>query len=110
MAKQPFGLVVRFTLAPGAADGFDRLAADTVAQIRAKEPGTLVYAVHAVDGDPSLRIFYEMYEDRAAFDHHEEQEHVRVFLSEREHYLSDTKVDFLDLRASKGINLGNGAD
>src|SRR5205809_961757 len=61
------GLVVRFALKHGAGDAFDRLTSETVEQIRAHEPGTLLYAVHRVEGDPDARLFYELYRDRAAF-------------------------------------------
>jgi quinol monooxygenase YgiN len=69
-----FGLSVRFTCKdPESAEGFDKLVAETVAQIKTNEPGTLVYAVHTVEGKPLERIFYELYRDRGAFDAHEEQ-------------------------------------
>ena len=45
-----FGLCVRFTCKdPESAEGFDKLVAETV-QARPHEPGTVVYAVHAVEG------------------------------------------------------------
>ena len=73
-----FGLVVRFTCKDQAsAKAFDRLVAATVDKIRTDEPGTLVYAVNRVDGEPLQRIFYELYRDRAGFDAHEEQEHTK---------------------------------
>jgi quinol monooxygenase YgiN len=100
---EPFALVVRFTLAPGAARAFDELVARTVESIRSHEPGTLIYAVHHVDGKPEQRIFYELYRDRAAFDAHEEQPHTRHFLSERDRYLVSTEVDFLSVRTGKGV-------
>jgi len=99
----PFGLVVRFVLADGAAEEFDSLVARTVARIREEEPGTLVYACHTVDGCPRERIFYELYRDRSAFDEHERQPHVRHFLAERERYLEELSVDRLDLIDAKGV-------
>ncbi|WP_030263695.1 putative quinol monooxygenase [Streptomyces sp. NRRL B-24484] len=103
-----FGLMVRFTCKdePSAA-AFDDLVGRTGALIRAGEPGTLVYAVHRVDGRPLERIFYELYRDRAAFDEHESQDHVRAFLAEREQYLSATEVDRLDLVSAKGVDVGH---
>ena len=53
---QHFGLVVRFHLNPGAAEGFDQLVAETVPEIGKNEPGTLIYAVHRVEGQPDQRI------------------------------------------------------
>lgn len=100
-----FGLSVRFTCKDEAsAKGFDALVAETVPQIRQHEPGTLVYAVHAVEGKTLERIFYELYRDRAAFDAHEGQAHTRHFLAEREHFLASVDVDFLTLQTGKGTD------
>jgi quinol monooxygenase YgiN len=100
-----FGLSVRFTCRDAeSAAGFDRLVAETVPQIRKHEPGTLVYAVHTVEGRPLERIFYELYRDRAAFDAHEEQPHTRRFLAGREKFLASTDVDFLTLQTGKGTD------
>ena len=90
-----FGLVVRFHLNSGAAEGFDRLVAETVPEIAKHEPGTLIYTVHQVDEQPEQRIFYELYADRAAFDAHEEQPHTKRFLAERGQYLESYEVDFV---------------
>ncbi|WP_239376088.1 putative quinol monooxygenase [Frankia sp. Cj5] len=91
-----FGLVVRFDLRPGAAGGFDRLVAETLPLIVSSEPGTLVYTTQAVEGASDSRIFYELYRDRAAFDEHECQEHVRRFLAAREEFLAGPpRVEFL---------------
>ena len=100
-----FGLSVRFTCRDAEnAAGFDRLIAETVPEIRKHEAGTLVYAVHTVEGQPLQRIFYELYRDRAAFDAHEEQPHTRHFLAEREQYLASVEVDFLTLQVGKGTD------
>ncbi|MFJ3105966.1 putative quinol monooxygenase [Streptomyces sp. NPDC086835] len=88
-----FGLFVRFTLKDGAAEGFDALVRETAEGIKAKEPGTLVYACHTVEGEANQRIFYELYADYAAFEEHERQEHTRRFLSERDKYVAKTEVD-----------------
>jgi quinol monooxygenase YgiN len=99
------GLSVRFTCKnAGSAAGFDRLAAETVPLIRQREPGTLVYAVHSVEGKPLQRVFYELYRDQAALDAHQEQEHVRRFLAERDQYLAGREVDRLSLLIGKGTD------
>lgn len=99
-----FGLVVKFVLKDQAsAQGFDALAAETLPKIRQSEPGTLVYAVHEVDGEPLQRVFYELYADRTAFETHEEQPHVMRFLEERGQYLESFTVDFLNLQDAKGV-------
>jgi quinol monooxygenase YgiN len=91
-----FALVARFDMKDLTAAGqFDALVERTSAGIIAKEPGTLVYATHLVDGEPLGRIFYELYVDRAAFDAHEAQPHTRTFLEERDRYVATTRVEFM---------------
>jgi quinol monooxygenase YgiN len=97
----PFALVVRFTVRPGSEEDFDALIGRTTAEIRAHEPGTLVYACHRVTDAPRQRIFYELYQDRAAFDAHEEQPYVKHFLAARETLLDATEVDFMTLADGK---------
>jgi quinol monooxygenase YgiN len=100
-----FGLSVRFTCKDAAsAEGFDALVAEAVPQIRQHETGTLIYAVHTVEGKPLQRVFYELYRDRDAFEAHESQPHTRRMLAEREQYLSGVEVDFLTLQAGKGTD------
>ncbi len=50
-----------------------------------------------MNGAPQQRIFYELYRDRAAFDAHEDQPHVKHFLAAREALLDSTEVDFMTL-------------
>ncbi|MDI3385586.1 antibiotic biosynthesis monooxygenase [Streptomyces sp. B-S-A8] len=90
-----FGLVVRFTLREGSEDAFDALTAKTLEGIRAAEPGTTLYVTHRVPDEPRVRVFYELYEEQAAFAVHEQQPHVQHFLSERERYVDRTEVTFL---------------
>lgn len=98
-----FGLVVRFNLRDeAAASAFDELVAQTLAGIEAHEPDTLAYIVHAIPDEPNARVFYELYVDRAAFDHHEEQPHTKHFLAERDQYMSGVEVTFLNAHAGKG--------
>jgi quinol monooxygenase YgiN len=82
-----YGLVVRFELLEGHEEVFDTLTAETVARIRAEEPGTLSYIVHTEPASPGIRVFYELYRNEAAFEAHEEGAHVQRFLSERGHHL-----------------------
>jgi quinol monooxygenase YgiN len=106
-----FGLVVRFVAHDeAAARGFDELAAEALEGIRTLEPGTLVYANHAVPDEPNVRVFYELYADRAAFERHEEQPHVRRFLEERGQYLASFEVTFLDEIAGKGTSITGAAE
>jgi quinol monooxygenase YgiN len=104
-----FGLVVRFLIKDGHEREFDQLVADTLTGIREREPGTLVYTSHAVEGAPHTRVFYELYRDRDAFDAHEGQGHVRRFLAAREEHVESFTVDFLDLVDAKGVDVGGDA-
>lgn len=102
--SRSFGLVVRFTLRPGHEAEFDQLVSETLAGVRDHEPGTLIYTCHTVEGRPEQRVLYELYRDRAAFDAHEEQPHVRHFLAQREqHHVHGVEVDFLTLCDGKGV-------
>ncbi|MCO8273696.1 antibiotic biosynthesis monooxygenase [Actinoplanes sp. TRM 88003] len=79
----------------GAAARFDELTATAVRQIAENEPGTLIYATSAVDEEPLARVFYEVYRDRAAFETHENAEHVRRFHELKDPLLTATRVEFL---------------
>lgn len=92
---EAFGLVVRFRLRAGREEDFDRLTAETVPLIHEREEGTLLYLCQRVDGSPTERIFYELYQDRDAFEAHEAQPHTKRFLAEREALLESFDVDFL---------------
>jgi len=95
-----YGLLVRFRLREGAADGFDQLVAETVSEIAEHEPGTLIYTSHAVEGRPDERVFYELYRDEAAFAAHEEQPHTRRFLAQRAEYVESYDVDVITPKVS----------
>ncbi|MDA5285861.1 antibiotic biosynthesis monooxygenase [Streptomyces sp. Isolate_45] len=100
--SEGFGLVVRFSLRDEeAAVAFDELCATTLEGIKSTEPGTLTYVVHVPEGEPLVRVFYELYADRAAFDVHETQPHTKYFLAEREQYLAGVEVTFLDAIGGK---------
>lgn len=100
-----FALVVRFDCRDEAAAAkFDDLTAVAVQKITEREPGTLVYATSAVDGEPLARVFYEVYRDRAAFAAHEEAEHVRQFHTDKDPLLTAARVEFLTPGATKGLD------
>jgi quinol monooxygenase YgiN len=100
--SEGYGLVVRFTLLDeAAAAAFDDLCAETLKGIKAAEPGTLVYVSHRPVGEPLVRVFYELYADRSAFEVHESQPHVQHFLATREQFVAHFEVTFLDALHSK---------
>ena len=59
-------------------------------------------------GDKHLRVFYELYRDRAAFDEHERQGHTARFLAEREQFLAaPPRVEFVTLLSGVGVAGGS---
>jgi quinol monooxygenase YgiN len=96
-------LVVRFDVRDEAsARRFVELTAQVVAAIRAREPGTLVYATHAVREAPLARVFYEVYADEAAFQAHEEAPHVIDFHANKDPLLAaPPRVEFLEPGAAR---------
>ncbi len=83
-----FALVVRFDVLPDHLGAFDSLVTETVAEIAAQEPGTVVYVTHLRPDRPTERIFYECYQDEGAFEAHEAQHHTRRFLDQRSQHLA----------------------
>ena len=89
-------MVVRFELPDAAAvQAFDALTAEAVPLIRAREPGTLVYDPHTVEGAPLARVFYEVYRDREAHAEHERQPHTEQFLIALRALVAETRVEVL---------------
>ena len=77
---------------------------DTVAGIAAHEPRTLAYAVHALDGEPDVRIFYELYESEDALAEHEAQTTTRAFLDHVDDLVTSVDVQRLHLVTATGIH------
>jgi quinol monooxygenase YgiN len=100
-----FALVVRFDIRDAeAAAQFDALTSQAVEQIEANEPGTLVYATHQIQGEPLARVFYEVYADKAAFQAHEQAEHVKAFHAAKDPLLAgEARAEFLTPGPVKGV-------
>jgi quinol monooxygenase YgiN len=84
-----FGLVVRLELCEGHKAESDQLVGETVGLIKAQEPGTLAQVALGIEGEPLTRLFYEVYEDEAAFHEHETKAHTIRFLRERSQHLRE---------------------
>ncbi len=91
-------------------EDFDRLTRGVVRQVRAHEPDTLVYIVHAVPSAPMQRILYEVYSDRAAHEAHKRQPYVAEFEAERRPYVLATNIIELGLQQAKVSPLPSVAD
>jgi quinol monooxygenase YgiN len=100
-----FALVVRFDCRDQpAVTRFDELTAEVVQQITEREPGTLVYATHSVEGAPLARIFYEVYRNRDAFETHEAADHVQLFHARKNPLLVSSRVEFLSPACATGLD------
>jgi quinol monooxygenase YgiN len=100
-AARPYGRILIFSLLEDRAADFDRLAEEAAEEVRTGEPGTLVYVIHLVPNAPMQRIFYEIYQDRAAFDSHESQPYMQRFVAERRACVLATNMIELRLKYAK---------
>ena len=96
-----FGQIAIYTLLEDCVDAFDELTEAVVEQVRAREPGTLVYIVHAVPSAPMQRILYEVYRDREACEEHKRQPYIAKFEADRRPYVLATNVIELGLQRAK---------
>ena len=100
-----FALVVRFDCRDQAAvSRFDELTAEVVQHITEKEPRTLVYATHSIEGAPLARIFYEIYRNREAFETHEAADHVQRFHARKDPLVVGRRVEHLLPGSAKGLD------
>lgn len=94
------GIAVRFDLPDASAlTTFDGLVAEVLPGIRDEEPGTLTYAVHAVDGEPLARLFFETYTASGHADHEARPQTAR-FLERVRQLVSGVRVEHLVQRAA----------
>jgi len=105
-ARQPsrqdlFGQIAIYTLLEDRVHEFDQLIERVVAEVRAQEPDTLVFIVHAVPSAPMQRILYEVYRDRDAYEWHRQQPYVVRFEADRRPYVLATNVIELGLQQAK---------
>jgi quinol monooxygenase YgiN len=74
-----FVVIAEFTVKPGAMPAFLALAHDDARLSVAHEPGCLAFDVAVAQDDPGAVVFYEVYDDRAAFDAHLQTPHLARF-------------------------------
>jgi quinol monooxygenase YgiN len=96
-----FGQIAIYTLLEDRVDAFDGLTEEVVELVRAREPDTLVYIVHAVPSAPMQRILYEVYRDREAYEEHRHQPYIAKFEVDRRPYVLATNVIELGLQRAK---------
>jgi len=96
-----FGQIAIYTLLEDRVDAFDGLTEKVVELVRAREPGTLMYIVHAVPSAPMQRILYEVYRDRDAYEKHKRQPYIAKFEVDKRPYVLATNVIELGLQRAK---------
>jgi quinol monooxygenase YgiN len=77
-------VVARLRAAAGKGDALAALLAEQVATVRGTEQGCLAYTAHRSTSDPDLFLFYEVYENEAAFDFHRRSVHLVAYRERRE--------------------------
>ena len=98
-------LVVRIDLVSGeAAATFDALLSEMVGEVRAHEPGALVYAVHTVDDEPLARVLYEVYADQEAYQAHQDAHYFKEFVAARAPLMAARRGERLTVMAAKGLD------
>ena len=60
-------VIAKLKVKPDQAEKFETEANKMIAHVKANEPGTLSYLLHRSTADATTYLFYEVYEDQAAF-------------------------------------------
>jgi len=77
-------VVAKIRAAKGKGDALTALLKEQVAVVKKAEPGCLVYRPHRSTKDPDLFLFYEQYEDEAAFETHRKSPCLATYRERRE--------------------------
>src|SRR5436853_1173624 len=77
-------VVAKIRAAKGKGDALAALLEEQVAAVRKAEPGCLAYRPHRSTSDPDLFLFYEQYQDDAAFNAHRSAPHLAAYRERRE--------------------------
>src|ERR1019366_8100417 len=93
--SEMFALAVRFDIERGRSGDFDDIVLPHLEIIRHEEPGTLVYFCNAVEGAEDSRFFFELYEDKVAFEVHDKSVHVREMFRILDPMIVQRRVELL---------------
>ena len=74
-----FVVIAEFQVAPGKMEAFLAAALDDARRSVADEPGCRQFDVVRPEGTEDIVVFYEVYDDRVAFDRHLETPHLARF-------------------------------
>lgn len=82
MSAEPSGafvVIAEFRVKPGSMPAFLEAAVDDARHSLADEPGCRQFDVMEIAGGDGTIVFYEVYDNRAAFDHHLTTPHLKRF-------------------------------
>ena len=75
----PITLIAKLKVKPGSEAEFEAAGKEMIATVKTAEPGVLAYVLHKNAKDPTEFIYYEVYQDQAAFESHGKTDHMRAF-------------------------------
>jgi quinol monooxygenase YgiN len=78
-SRRRFVVIAEFKVKLAAMPAFLELAHDDAGSSVAHEPGCRAFDVAVAQDDPDTVVFYEVYDDRAAFDAHLQTAHLARF-------------------------------
>ena len=72
----PITVIAKLKAKSGSEAQIEAAFKDMIGKVRANEPGTMAYVLHKSTQDPTTFVFYEVYQDQAAFDAHGKTPHM----------------------------------
>jgi quinol monooxygenase YgiN len=75
----PITVIAKLKVQAGKDADFEAAAKQMIATVKESEPGTLTYILHKNTKDPTEFVYYEVYQDQAAFDSHGKTDHMKAF-------------------------------
>jgi quinol monooxygenase YgiN len=104
MREQPYGFILHAHTKPEQSEAFQALFSAYVQPSRA-EPGCIEYHMLRDQQDPTLFIFYEIWQSKAHLDVHSALPHMQRFFEQRMDYLSrDFDIRRIDMLSPSSAN------
>ncbi|MGH7933030.1 MAG: putative quinol monooxygenase [Candidatus Binataceae bacterium] len=70
-------LIARIKAKQGSEQKLEEAFRDMIKKVRANEPGCQAYVLHRNNDDATQFVWYEVYQDQAAFDLHRKTDHMK---------------------------------
>ena len=72
-------VIAKLKVQPGKEAEFEEAGKQMISTVKTAEPGTLTYILHKNTKDPTEFVYYEVYQDQAAFESHGKTDHMKAF-------------------------------